>query len=628
MSTVRDSLKLFELRDRFKVAVDGTRLSRSSSFREINSEGIVSVYMTISNENNYPITVKMQFTNITDLETFVEMMEKLKEIAMNPDYQVQLIPHSNRFDIYINGEQVLPTSLSYYCDRTKWNLKNSISEVFFDIRSEARRVSYLWHQVNDKQANIDYCMDLVGKLDGDLPLAEKKNLINFKRVGEFGTILSIDDYEIDWNAIMKAMDEYDKAFSTNDKNARNIFEDNLLEEFKQIIETVKAGKSIAGNSYDIPNDVSAKQLHFILNFLNKLLEMLKDMQLNAASILDYKSEQFANLASTINEALSKGKKEAIEAMAVIRISDSDIPKDYQPKIDSSIIRVPYAVYDKGSFNVEMDTKAEVFNEIQKQQMERLTQDERDALIYYKSSMYRPINKVVAFIRERGLSLQDIEKDESLYREVLDIISKCYDEFINRKEEIKKDDSPFAVMARVRAKQNKIPAVERLFGIYPDDTPSESEYIRIVLNSIPLLGSALSKVEAPEDMVVYRGTAKGTSLVNDGRFLSTSCSLNVARDFLGDDERVNSSKCYCPDIYQIVIPKGSPLIVFTDDLFMDRIEDGRVFDEVQSEILIDPFNYDFKIKYVNSEHIADGTLVSRVNYVAVPKAMERNQMRAA
>ena len=85
MSTVRDSLKLFELRDRFKVAVDGTRLSRSSSFREINSEGIVSVYMTISNENNYPITVKMQFTNITDLETFVEMMEKLKEIAMNPD---------------------------------------------------------------------------------------------------------------------------------------------------------------------------------------------------------------------------------------------------------------------------------------------------------------------------------------------------------------------------------------------------------------------------------------------------------------------------------------------------------------------------------------------------------------
>lgn len=626
MSTVGDILKIYELRDRFNDAVDGTVLSYSSSFRD--RDGIISISMTINNENGFPITVKKQFTNIKELESFVEMMENLKEIAMNPDYQVQLIPHSNRFDIYINGERVLPNSLSYYRDRTKMKLKNSISEVFWDIRSESRRASYLWHQVNDKQANIDRCMDLVGKLNSDLPLADKKKHVSYKRIGEFASILSMDGYEIDWNSIMRAMEEYDKAFNASDKNARNSAENNLLEEVKKIIEVVKSGKSISGNGYDIPSDFSVKQLQFILNFLNNLLGILKDMQPNVASILDYKGEQFINLASTINEALSRGKREAIEIISQIKLSDNGILKDYQPKIDSSIICVPYASYDKGSFNVEMSKESNVFREIQKQQMERLTQDERDALIYYKSIMYRPINKVVAFIRERGLSLQDIEKDESLYREVLDIISKCYDEFIKRKIEMAQDNSPFAVMARARAKQNKIPAVERLFGKYPDKTPSKSEYTSIVLSSIPLLESALSKVEAPEDIVVYRGTTKGNCLVNDGRFLSTTRSLNVARDFLGEDDRVKSSKYYYPDIYQIVIPKGSPLIVFTNDLFMDRIEEGEVFDEPQSEILIDPFNFDFKDKYVNSERIADGTLVSRINYVAVPKVKERNQMRAA
>ena len=112
MSTFEDVLKTYKLRDRFYAAVNGTGLSYSSSFKDRDSDGIVSIYMTINNENNYPITVKMKFVNIEDLEFFVDMMEKLKIIASNLDYQVQLIPHSNKFDIYINGEQVLSNSLS------------------------------------------------------------------------------------------------------------------------------------------------------------------------------------------------------------------------------------------------------------------------------------------------------------------------------------------------------------------------------------------------------------------------------------------------------------------------------------------------------------------------------------
>lgn len=621
MNKIEDYLKVYSLEGRFKDAVNKTILSNSSSFR--HTDGVVSIYMTIRNENGYPINVKMKFTDIKDLESFVDMMEEIKIVAWNPDYQIQLIPHSNRFDIYINGEQVLPNSLSYYANETKRRLKNSIFEVFYDIESESRKASYLWHQINDKQDNIDRCMNLVDKLKGDLPLADKKKLIYYKRIGEFASILSLEGYKLDWNTIIKVMEEYDGLYSGNNKLVQNSDFNNLLEEIKKIIDVVKSGRPICANSYDIPSDFNVKQLQFILNFLNKLSVILREMQINAASILDYKSEQYDNLASTINKALSQGKHAAIEQIATIRISDEDIPKDYHPEIDRSITSVPYAVYDKGSFNLEIDKNSGVFKEIQKQQVERLTQDERDALIYYKSCMYRPINKVVAFIRERGLSLQDIEKDDLLYKEVLEIISKCYDEFIKRKEEINKDISPFAVMARARANQNKIPAIERLFGKYPDKIPGKREYISIVLSSIPLLESALSKVEVSEDIVVYRGATKGTCLVNDGRFLSTSCSLRVATDFLSENDRVKSSKYYFPDIYQVVIPKGSPIIMFTDDLFMDRLEEGKVFNEEQAEVLIDPFNFDFKNNYVNSERIADGTLVSRINYVAKPKVNKKD-----
>ena len=89
------------------------------------------------------------------------------------DYQVQLIPHENYFDIYINGEQVTSGSLTYYSDEVKRKLRNSISDVFGEIRSQSRSVSDLYRQVNDKQDNIDRCMELINTLNQALPLAEK-----------------------------------------------------------------------------------------------------------------------------------------------------------------------------------------------------------------------------------------------------------------------------------------------------------------------------------------------------------------------------------------------------------------------------------------------------------------------
>lgn len=626
MSSVSDYLKKDDLKGRLNSAVNMTSLSDDCSIKD--SDGIISVHMKIWNENNYPVTVKMKYNSIEDFEAFVDMMEKLKVIAGYPDYQVQLIPHENYFDIYINGEQVTSGSLTYYSDEVKRKLRNSISDVFGEIRSQSRCVSDLYRQVNDKQDNIDRCMELINTLNQPLPLAEKKKRINFKRIGEFRGLSSVDGYKINWSRIISILNEYAQELRRDKEVALRTAQNKLLKECDEILNAVKSGRSITDNCYDIPMDLPASHYYIILNFLNKLLGMLKEMFQNATSILDYKSSLFDTLASSINDALGCKKETAIEKIAGIKLDSDTQPEDYQPLFDKTIFTVPYANYCKGHFNVEMDKNGDVFKDIQRQQLERLSQAERDALIYYKSSMYRPINKVVAFIRGKGLTLSDVEKDKSLYGEVLDIISGCYDEFIKRKIDMANDDSPFAVKARALAKQNKIPAVERLFGKYPDKTPELRDYTDIVLSSIPLLESALSKVEIPEDIVVYRGTTKGTALVSDGRFLSTTCSLRVASEFLNESDRVEAVQHNNLQIYQITIPKGSPLIVFTDDMFLDEYREGRVFGEEQAEVLIDPFNFDFKFKYGNSEYNGAGVLVARSNYVAIFKQNNNVVSKAA
>ena len=84
----------------------------------------------------------------------------------------------------------------------------------------------------------------------------------------------------------------------------------------------------------------------------------------------------------------------------------------------------------------------------------------------------------------------------------------------------------------------------------------------------------------------------------------------------------------PKIYQIRIPKGSPVIVFTNDLFYDKLEPGKVFGEPQAEVLLDPINFDFENVYSNSRVDENGNLINRSDYIATPKYISSVNAKSA
>lgn len=606
---------IFDFKKRFKEAITKTGLNESSFEYKLNKDvGTYVVYidMPIYNENNYPIVIKKRFEKKEELNEFIKVLENIKIISLNKKYQVQLIPFHRGFNIFINGELVNPQSLIFYSDKVKRDIKASVRAAFSDVKFLSLTTNRLWKSINDKQFNIDKCAQLIQALNFNL---DKKNQLRIIRAqtpikDDISILAPADEYKIDFLEVIKIAEEYDNAA---DRNLMRIAEKKMLEQYEKIQTVIEAGKEITSNYFEICDNLTAYQAQMILNFINKLLIIVNDMNLNASMILDYKTEKLNNLQTTINNALTLGKEDSIRVISSIQLSDVNLPKRYKIRDEFPIISIPYMVYDKGSFNFEHEKDEAVFKQIQKQQLEKLTPEERDAIIFYKSMFFRPINKVVSFTRKNGLTLKQVEQDEFLSQQLIDIITKCYDEFINRKEEIKKNPNPFLFGRRI----SNPPAVERLFSKYYDHTPDKNEYIKIVLCSIPLLESALKKIEIPEDIVVYRGT-NGLQLNADERFLSTSISLRVAKEFAQNEERnSNNGKTIFPNVFQIVLRKGSHVIAFTDDLFMDRYVEGNTFNEEQQEILIDPINFDFKLNYINSQTIPDGTCVCRINYEAHP-----------
>ena len=90
-------------------------------------------------------------------------------------------------------------------------------------------------------------------------------------------------------------------------------------------------------------------------------------------------------------------------------------------------------------------------------------------------------------------------------------------------------------------------------------------------------------------MVYRGIAGNNGLLVDDRgFISTSLSLATADEFSKMSERRNNG-LRAPRVYKIIIPKGSYVICYSNDLFKGN--GSNRFDEPQQEVLFDADNFD-------------------------------------
>ena len=129
---------------------------------------------------------------------------------------------------------------------------------------------------------------------------------------------------------------------------------------------------------------------------------------------------------------------------------------------------------------------------------------------------------------------------------------------------------------------------------PDYLVSIEQYKEIVANYLPHLTTALQKVQLPEDLVVYRGVnASNDTSLNNG-LLSTSIYPSQTLQFIENRPTNQKDKI----IYKIFLPKGSPVICFTNEIFTGRTNETNPFADEQKEILIDPNLFSFKLLTVS------------------------------
>lgn len=612
---INDTRKINELESRFRKATTNTNLTEPSFLK--TNDNNVEIKFNIKNENGYNITFKKRFSELEELEKFVELLENLKLISQSKIHQVQLIPISNpecsSFNIYIDNNPVSEDTISYYSQYSVLKVKETLrNKIFPNLETITSEVSSLYLQINDIQQNIDSCVDIINHFKSlQTPKEQTKAAKNIRPISKTdGKLKEYQYYKIDLDHILDISKKYIEAYYRNDRNAQQKYKEELKEEYNKIILAIKNEYTIETNYYDIEDKLSLDDMQILIGFIENLENIFKNMKLNAITILEYKQNKFVYYQELINAAIEQKKKEDIvEIIKSISTDEFDKPIEYQ--ITFPDITFPKSAnYDQGKFNMntQMTNNDNVFKDIQIQQLEKLTQEERDSLIYYKSIVYRPINAIIVYLRKQNISFEEATKDQDIFKEILNIISNYYDEFIYRTQLTQENNS--------LSQQPK--AVQRLFGIFNNATPNKAEYTDIVLSSIPNLESALSKIETTEDITVFRGSR--LDIMDDERFLSTTLSPYVANDFLNAQER--PTKLNYTNLIKIVIPKGSPLIAFTDDLFTDRYKEDRTFNEEQQEILIDPKNFTFKQDYINSYTTKEGINIRIISYQAIPKKQEQ------
>lgn len=602
---MRDYLKISELKNRLYKAVDSTSISSPRCKEERKSDGsyYVSVKLVLQDENNYPVLFEKNFYEEQELEEFIVTLEKLKTISSSKKHNVQIISDTSYFKIYIDGEETKKSSLEYYARDSEYKVRSDITALMGDLSAPLRETATVYRRINDENDNIKRCEDLIREVKQADPSTAKKIVGKRTPIGAYASITAFGDvYVIDFEKI--ATLEHQRAAGSKTSTEA------LKVEMQNIQRALESGKRIEFNYYDVVDKLKYEDFLAVKNFLINLSQVIEKIQSKGIVTLSDRKEYFEHLQTSINKAVEIPKT-APETIANIETKRSYETLSYLITTqDVGYSYGEYASYNHGPFDREMDHSAQVFADIQREQNEKLTQDEKDAVIIYKTILYRPINKVISFLRENNLTLQDALTMPEVKEQIIEMIAEKYDEYIKRKQQL--DESPFRFLDRNRGRNPK--SVERLFSQFKNETPTKTEWTILTLNAIPILERALSKVTTKEDIVVYRGTT-GISLEEDKRILSTSLSLNVAREFATNEER-KKNPYSVPTICQIVIPKGSPLIVFSDDFYTDRYAEGQVFNDPQREIIIDPIHYNFKSKYIRCGANQNG-LATRINYEAIP-----------
>lgn len=480
------------------------------------------------------------------------------------------VTNGNRIVFAYEGKEISGSDIfSLYRKLENQELGNSLQLSLNMIKVKSLYEYYidLIEQVEKKHAFLDSYNDLITSLDG------KKEAIRFAKQNK-GTWLKI------------------RSHVPSRKFDITIGED--------IVDTIINGENISFNDNGITLEQKNKYLYNLSNYelrINNLIERLeKEIQ-----ILKSYNEEASKLLEKISACNILNIK-PLSAIPEYRCLSMEVILDEEKRKYTSEVAERDKIQETAK---TIDEKYPWLQDIDKQQRTNLDTSEKTALMLYKSFMYHLFNKIISYSRDNNTMIEELYNDEYIEK----LIMEEYEKYVARQK------GPKVVVS------NSVKTVVN--DIFPDNIIVEyNRFRQIVLDNVVLLENALKKniltkpltvyrcVYEPSDAQIYSGNL-GNAL------LSTSVDKSFVSDFMRNREQdieFASQKV----IYKIELPEGSPVVAYTNDVFLNDGTPKVGFGEDQQEILIDSKAYDFE--YVNSDfyNLSDGTTIYTVTLNAVPK----------
>ena len=382
---------------------------------------------------------------------------------------------------------------------------------------------------------------------------------------------------------------------------------------EDLVDTIINGESVSFDSISIPLEKRKKYLSNLDNYelrINNLVERLeKELE---------KIEIYNEKTNLLLQRIAKSNVLNVEP-----ISKSELPNYDCVSLDTILTeekqKYNEEIKERKAASLETVTKNKYpwLEDIDKKQRSSISSSEKTALMLYKSFMYNLFNKMISYARSQNLKLNELDNDEFV-------------EMIMREEYKKYYQKVEAMHPTELVKSESLTVVDDLF---PDDHIVEYDTFRqIALDNVILLEPALSKNTLEEPLTVYRCVYEpdGSNIYKGdlgNALLSTTTSVRFVSDFLANRENDINQQAR-KVIYEIELPAGSPIIAYTDDVFLKNGNQNASFAEEQKEILIDSKNYEFVPIRENENDInrlEDNTNLYTVKLKAIPKTKENQEL---
>lgn len=543
------------------------------------------------------------------LDKFIKNLEQAMKLSVIGKDRITMYPVISGgiqdFCYYINEERILESDLDYLFFTTHRKFRQEVSDKINEINKLLQQLSFLGLKYQGLIDNFERTKSNIStELEKNWLLQKSIKIDNGLKTVGMGLDIDITDLI--------------KLIKGND------FKNSNYKDFMAIMDQVEK-TTIAGHGPVHINIVNALYSDDIddLIILNKLAEILKNKVIEIENFLNTNIEliqsqfqELKNLVNILNDTSAKDRARVFQSNKAIEELPIQETKKDEVKLEN------YRNYSYQNVQNEIwgtNKNADIFKRLEKKQSELLTDDEIIALNLYKTQLYRAYNPIINFVRKNGLDESEIKVSEILDN----FIKTAYNEMVATYKA--SQESPMAAFARAHQKRksfDEMTIVDKIFSRYPDELPSYEQYKELIYKYINPLLSSLKKVTLDEDIIVFRGDNSQYELAG---ITSTTIDKQMANSFI--DNR-NPDHDQVGILYRIKIPKGAPVICFTDELIYGKNSSHSGFSDSQSEIIFDADLFDFQQKYSPIDFNIQGNFKKAAVYIDVEatlKSKENNKV---